>query len=74
MTLPIERSRAVLDMEYNVLALKSYTVRKTGNQTFAKVPLQLLDNVQRCLRHYPTKLDIEQSAKHAPMVWGSLEG
>lgn len=68
MTLPDERTRAVLAMAEAVIALGPYM---HGNSDGVRVQRELLRRLHTCLRHYPTPLDMQNAAEHAPMVFGS---
>lgn len=67
MTLPDERTRAVAAMGDAVARLCSALAGK------GRVPRELLLDVTRCLRHYPTHLDLWRSAQALPDTWGDPE-
>lgn len=66
MTLPDQRTRAVLSLSDQVLALMPY-LRGTGPG--ALVPRGVLQDLLRTLRHYPTTYDLARSAEAAPDIW-----
>ncbi len=68
MTLPDERTRAVLRMERAATQLLPYSVGM-GNAE-ARVPRALLLELLGALRHYPTRYDLDRSAEALPAVWG----
>ncbi len=63
MTIPVERTRAVLytrDFLFDLI-----DPRKTP-----KVPRAIRQQASRCLRHYPGIYDLLEAAKRAPSSWG----
>lgn len=69
MTIPIERSHAVVQMGDAAAALVPYAHRRGES---VSVPARLLADLVRSLRHYPTTLDIDLSSDQAPDIWGRL--
>lgn len=66
MTLPYERTRAVLSTKQlflDILDNKPYTKTRKG----------LKEAVSACLRHYPWDSDMKQVIKKAPEIFGDLE-
>jgi len=68
MTIPIERSRAVVNMREAAIALIPYFSRGTGDNVL--VPKMLLEALVSSLRHYPGDFDLEESATKLPKIWG----
>jgi len=69
-TLPNERTRAVLGMEQAVKALAPYA---TGRTWCARVPRDLIRELQHWLKHYPTCYDISITAERAPDLWAQAD-
>lgn len=64
MTLPIERTRRVLDArEFLVRLASPYGGGIKGIRS------EVREEARRILRHYPTDLDLEQAARAAPDVF-----
>jgi hypothetical protein len=63
MTVPSERSRAVLKAYKFLLSLLD--PKKTP-----RVPKDIRKEAGRILKHYPGEFYIEQSSKHLPEFWG----
>lgn len=70
MTVPSERTRAVLQLGDEVEALRQYL---HGYSEAARVPRETIRRLVRLLRHYPTRYDLEVSAGHVPHLWGPPE-
>lgn len=68
-TLPYERRRAVINMGEAAREMLPYLHR--GKGLTVRVPRETLRGVVRCLRHYPTKLDVEIAAESDPQSWGN---
>lgn len=66
MTLPIERTNAVLRVEQFLLDLMD--PKKTP-----RVPKEIRVHAWRCLKHYPSKYDMENAGNEAPKVFGNIE-
>ena len=67
MTTPTERTRAVLEMAREVMALHTYASRRGKNVT---VPRTQLERIVWLLRHYPVRYEMERTAQALPEVWG----
>lgn len=76
MTLPDERTRAVLRMADCALALyRSVSPSLTPCDTVeVRVSAAALTDLLRCLRHYPTAYDLARSAEAAPEIWAMPPG
>lgn len=71
MTLPNERTRAVLNVEKEARRLHdAYCWR---GATFANIPREEWLNFMRLFRHYPTSFDLSESARKCPEIWGEPE-
>lgn len=66
MTIPTERTRAVIQAEELLLDLVSS--RKTP-----RIPKEIRDRAARILRHYPSKYDMELAAETSPELFGELD-
>lgn len=64
MTLPYERSRAVVQTEKFLLDLVD--PRKTP-----RVPKGIRQRAKWCLKHYPTEFEMELTANNYPDMWNS---
>ncbi len=64
MTLPDERSRAVVMTRQFLLALL--------HGEYKRVPREVKERARSLLRHYPGEFYIEQAAKTSPSVFGTL--
>lgn len=62
MTIPIERTRAVLDT-------KTFLYRLLDPADTPRVPSVVRDEARRLLRHYPTELDMETTARAMKDIW-----
>lgn len=74
MTLPDERTRAVLQMAECALAVYrtvSPVICPGGATGTVTVSAQALTDLVRTLRHYPTAYDLAQSARAAPEIWAA---
>lgn len=67
MTIPSERTRAVNQMAEAVEGLM-FAVDWEGETV--TLPREKLDRLMRCLRHYPTRFDMERTAEKCPELWG----
>lgn len=52
MTIPVERSRAIITTETFLLDLL--------RGKYARVPKLVREEAKRCLRHYPTRFEVNQ--------------
>lgn len=66
MTLPIERARAVLNVEEQARTLSVEYMK--GNQ-FVRIPTERWFDFMRCFRHYPTRSELERTAEACPELW-----
>lgn len=66
MTLPIERTRAV-EKAYRFL------LDLCNPQVTPKVPLRVRREARAILKHFPNAFNMEEAAKHSPLVFGSLK-
>ena len=66
MTLPCERTRAVLLVEQRIMALGKHL---NGRGETTRVKRELIRDLWRALRHYPTRADLIVSAEKAPTIW-----
>ena len=71
MTLPDQRTRAVLAACQVILALRGYTHGDPDRS--ALVPRALLIQALQTLRHYPTRYDLKVSAEKLPEIWGPID-
>ena len=63
MTLPYERTNAVLNTEKFLLDL-------CNPKATPRVPKEVRDQARRLLRHYPSEYSMEQAAEQAHDVFG----
>lgn len=70
MTLPSERTRAVVEMANEVLDLRQYLA---GRGETARVPREKLRRLHHWLRHYPMPSELDQTAMLAPHLWAPVE-
>lgn len=61
MTLPNERFRAVVSTEDFLAAL--------ARRAYPRTPGDVALEAQRLLRHYPTRLEMRETAKKCPLIW-----
>ena len=66
MTTTDERTRAVLGMAQSARALARYT---HGDSANALVPRELLQALQGWLRHYPSRVELNITARECPGLW-----
>lgn len=71
MTLPEQRTRAVLAAYQAILALARYTHGDLDAKV--RVPRALLSQALQTLRHYPTQFDLKVSAEKLPEIWGPID-
>jgi hypothetical protein len=62
MTLPVERYRAVLNVE-------SFLLDLCGQEITPGVPSVIRQEAARLLKHYPTRYEMVQAAKAAPNLF-----
>lgn len=65
MTLPDERTHAVLYTKEFLLGLASGTIKR--------IPKAVRVRARMLLRHFPTSLDMRHAAKNAPNVFAEIE-
>ena len=65
MTVPIERSRAVIYAEQFLIRLVSREIKR--------IPKEVREEARRILRHFPTRYDLIDLARRAPDRWGRPE-
>lgn len=70
MTLPVERTRAVLAAEGLLAELAAFSGRRGE---MIRIPRELAVRAGLILRHYPRPLDIDLAATRAPHVFGIPE-
>jgi hypothetical protein len=70
MTLPHERTRAVMRADRAIQELLPYVLRAERGAKHVRVPREVLRLFYRLLKHYPTGYDLELSAIKCPKVWG----
>jgi len=63
MTLPVERKHAVLNAEQFLRDLMD-------PKATPRVPLAVRQRAWRCLKHFPSKYDMEMASEQAPDVFG----
>lgn len=63
MTIPVERTRAVL-------AAKDFMYDLLNPKATPKVPRAVRERALRVLRHYPGKFDLHEATKKCPNSWG----
>lgn len=68
MTIPEERTRAVLKMAKVVMELAPYL---RSNSETVKVPAKLIQQLHALLRHYPTASEMDLSAQICPEFWAT---
>lgn len=74
MTIPIERTRAVLHAGKTLSDLLPYAARgRRRGVKFVRVPVELLDAAARCLRHYPWRAEMWMAARKCPKWFGPVE-
>ena len=66
MTIPVERTRAVLNTRQFLFDL-------LDPKTTPKVPRAIRQRASRCLRHYPGEYDLMRAHQRVPEVWGPRE-
>ena len=66
MTLPYERTRAVLNTQEFLYSL-------LDPKDTPKVPKDVRQWARRCLKHYPNVSDMVRSAEQLPFVWGPVD-
>lgn len=67
MTTPAERTRAVIEMDRTIGMLRNFTVGKTAN---VLVPRELLRQIIRWQRHYPTHSEMLITHDKCHELWG----
>ena len=70
MTIPIERSQAVVQMGDAAISLLEYAQPKIEGEVYIAVPAEIVRAICGALRHYPNAFDLEQSARELPTIWG----
>ena len=71
MTTPAERTRAVLGMAQAAHALSQHA---HGDSASALVPRELLQALQGWLRHYPSPVELNITARECPGLWAPPGG
>lgn len=66
MTMPAERTRAVIYAQDFLLALLD--PKKTP-----RVPKAIRDRAYRLLKHYPNKYYLQTTAEKLPDIWGKID-
>lgn len=66
MTLPQERTRAVIELAREIQALAPYM---HGKSETVRVPREALRRLLGWLRHYPMPVELTMTAKAAPHLW-----
>lgn len=66
MTLPQERTRAVIELAKEIQALGPYT---HGKSEHVRVPREALRRLLGWLRHYPMPVELTMTAEAAPHLW-----
>jgi hypothetical protein len=69
MTLPYERSRAVMAAAKFLIKLAS-----PSGSGFKKIPAEVRAEARRLLKHYPHPWDLHEAAKHAPNIFDVRAG
>ena len=71
MTLPTERTQAVLNTEKRIQNLREY-VSAPGVEYGSIIMVRASDIIEliRGLKHYPTGYDLEISHEKCPEIWG----
>lgn len=67
MTLPIERTNAILNTETRVKMLTPYI---HGETEAVRVPRDLLRQIVLGLKHYPTRFELNELANASPEILG----
>lgn len=70
MTLPNERTRAVVELAKEVKALAPYL---HGRSETVRVPRETLRRLHSWLRHYPMPSELTMTAESAPHLWAPSE-
>lgn len=70
MTLPNERTRAVVELGKAVQDLAPYL---HGKSETVRVPREALRSLHGWLRHYPTTVDLTATARVLPHLWAPVE-
>ena len=70
MTIPVERTQAVINMREAAIALLQYAVPKIDGNVHVAVPVDIVRAICSSLRHYPSDFDMEETAKKLPKIWG----
>lgn len=68
MTTPAERTSAVSRLEQAAGAIIAHTVGRRGLRVL--VDRELIEDLHRALRHYPSREHLELSAQRLPDIWG----
>lgn len=67
MTIPVERTRAVL-------CTKDFLFALLNPKATPRVPREVRRQASRCLRHYPGRYEIADLARTSPNFWGPIDG
>lgn len=67
MTIPVERTRAVI-------AAKEFMYDLLNPKVTPKVPRPVRERALRVLRHYPGRYEIVDLARTSPTHWGEIDG
>ena len=67
MTIPVERTRAVM-------YTKDFLFTLLDPKVTPRVPREVRRQASRCLRHYPSSFDLQQAARKCPSSWGPIDG
>ena len=70
MTLPVERTRAVLRAEKAIIELMPYVIKASKGGSYVRIEPDVLLLFHGVLKHYPTAVDLDFSADLAPDIWG----
>jgi len=73
MTLPYQRTRAVVHAEEILAVLVDCEERKYSDRRAVAVPEELIERAQKCLHHYPTRAELASTAKRCPDLWVDIE-
>lgn len=66
MTIPVERTRAVL-------RTRNFLLDLLDPKATPRVSREVRDQARRCLYHYPFSTDLARSADLLPQIWGRVE-
>ena len=66
MTIPVERTRAVMSTRQFLLNLCDTSFTK-------RIPRAIREQARSLLKHYPSRFDMDTAAESVPTIWGKRE-